>query len=60
MRDADEALDAALAAIRAREDAGRVTLVEAAAERCDLLERHLAECRRRRDELGWPSATGGE
>jgi hypothetical protein len=53
MRDADEALDDALAAVRAEEDAGRVTPAEAAAERVGLLERHLAECRRlRRDLLG--------
>jgi len=53
MRDADEALDDGLAAIRAEEDAGRITPAEAATERVGLLERHLAECRRlRRDLLG--------
>ncbi len=48
MRDADEALDDALAAVRAEQDAGRITMAEAAAERIGLLERHLAECRRLR------------
>ena len=53
MRDADEALDDALAAIRAEQDAGRLSPAEAAAERCELLERHIAECRRlRREHLG--------
>ncbi len=51
MHDADEALDDALAAIRAEQDAGRITPAEAAAERVGLLERHLAECRRLRGEL---------
>lgn len=51
MRDADEALDDALAAVRAEEDAGRITPAEAATERVGLLERHLAECRRLRREL---------
>jgi hypothetical protein len=53
MRDADEALQDALAAIRAETTAGRVTPAEAAAERCGLLERHIAECQRlRRQHLG--------
>jgi hypothetical protein len=53
MRDLDEALDDALAAIRAQEDAGRVTPIEAASERVGLLERHISECRRlRREHLG--------
>ena len=53
MRDADEALDDALAAVRAEEDADRITPAEAAAERVGLLERHIAECRRlRREHLG--------
>ena len=43
MRDLDEALDDALAAIRAQEDAGRVTPIEAASERVGLLERHISE-----------------
>lgn len=50
---ADADLEDALAAIRAEEDAGRITPAEAAAERIGLLERHLAECRRlRREHLG--------
>ncbi len=53
MRDADEAVDDALAAIRAEEAEGNITPVEAATERVNLLERHLEECRRlRRDLLG--------
>jgi len=53
MRAADAALDDALAAVRAEEDAGRITPAEAAAERVGLLERHIAECRRlRREHLG--------
>ena len=51
MREADEALDDALAAVRAEEDEHRITPAEAAAERCTLLGRHLAECRRLRREL---------
>jgi hypothetical protein len=50
MRDADEALDDALAAVRAEEAEHRITPQEAAAERCGLLERHIAECRRLRAE----------
>ena len=53
MREADEALQDALAAIRAETDAGRITPAEAAAERVGLLERHLAEVERlRRDLMG--------
>ena len=56
MRDADEALDDALAAVRAEEDAGRITTAEAAAERVGLLERHIDLCQRlRREHLGEPS-----
>ncbi len=51
MRDLDEALDDALAAIRAEQDAGRITPAQAAAERVGLLERHIAECRRLRGQL---------
>jgi hypothetical protein len=51
MHDTDAAVDDALAAIRAEEDAGRITPAEAAAERVGLLERHIAECRRLRREL---------
>jgi hypothetical protein len=50
MRDADEALDDGLAAIRAEEAENRITPVAAAAERCELLQRHIAECRRLRGE----------
>lgn len=50
MTEADEAMDDALAAIRAEEDAGRLAPVEAAAERIAVLERHVSECRRLRDE----------
>ena len=53
MRAADEALDDALAAVRAEEDAGRITTAEAAAERVGLLERHLERCQQARlDHLG--------
>jgi hypothetical protein len=51
MREADEALEEALAAIRAEEDAHRITPAEAAAERVGVLERHIAECQRLRREL---------
>jgi hypothetical protein len=46
MRDAREALEDALAAIRAETTAGRVTPAEAATERAGLLQRHLAEVER--------------
>ena len=53
INDAQDALDDALAAIRAETTAGRVTPEQAAAERCGLLERHLAELERlRREHLG--------
>ena len=51
MKDADDAVDDALAAIRAEEAEGRITPVEAATERVIVLERHLDECRRLRREL---------
>jgi hypothetical protein len=51
MRDADQALDDALGHVRAEQDAGRISAIEACAERVGLLERHLAECRRLRVEL---------
>ena len=51
MREADEALDEALGHVRAEQDAGRLTAVQAAAERVAVLERHLAECRRLRRDL---------
>jgi len=40
--DEQEALDDALAAIRDEQQAGRITVAAAAAERAGLLERHLA------------------
>ena len=51
VRDAEEALADALSAVRAEEDAHRITPAEAAAERVGLLERHLAECQRLRREM---------
>jgi hypothetical protein len=57
VRALDEALDLALGRVRAEQDAGRLTAVQAAAERVGLLERHLAESRRLRRELsGDPAA----
>ena len=56
IRQAEEDVSEALGHIRAEEDAGRITTVEAAAERITVLERHLAECRRLRAEhFGDPS-----
>jgi hypothetical protein len=50
---ADADLDEALSHVRAEEDAGRINPVEAAAERCELLERHLELCQQvRLDHLG--------
>ena len=50
---ADADLEDALGHIRAEEDAHRITPVEAAAERIELLERHLELCRQARlDHLG--------
>ena len=51
MRDADEAVDDALAAIRADEADGTLTPAQAAAERVSVLQRHLDECKRLRREL---------
>jgi hypothetical protein len=48
--DEQDAFDDALAAIRAEQDAGRITPAEAAAERVGLLERHLERCRQLRAE----------
>jgi 2-keto-3-deoxy-galactonokinase len=50
MTEADELLDDALFHVRAEESAGRITPADAAAERVGLLERHLADCRRLRQE----------
>lgn len=52
VRALDETLDEALGRVRAEQDAGRLTAVQAAAERVAVLERHLAETRRLRRELG--------
>jgi hypothetical protein len=50
---ADADLDEALSHVRAEEDAGRITPAEAAAERVELLERHLELCQQARlDHLG--------
>lgn len=47
----DRRVDAELAAIRRRQDAGEYTLTEAAEARVAVLEAHLAEVRRLRIEL---------
>jgi hypothetical protein len=47
---ADADLDEALGHVRAEQDAGRISPAEAAAERCELLERHLELCRQARLE----------
>jgi hypothetical protein len=47
---ADRKVDALIAAIRRREDAGALTAAGAAAERIEALEAHLAEIRRLRQE----------
>ena len=50
IREAEEDVAEALGHIRAEEDAGRITVTEAAAERVGLLERHLERCRQLRAE----------
>ena len=53
MREADDDLADALSAIRAEEDAHRISPAEAAVERVGLLERHIELCQRlRREHLG--------
>jgi hypothetical protein len=47
---ADADLEEAISHVRAEEDAHRITPAEAAAERCELLERHLELCRQARLE----------
>jgi hypothetical protein len=47
---ADEQLEAGLAALRRREDAGEIRPAEAAAERVHMLEHHLELCRQARLE----------
>ena len=50
---ADADLEEALGHVRAEEDAHRITPAEAAAERIELLERHLELCQQARlDYLG--------
>ena len=44
----DETLERAISSIVARTDAGKLTTREAALERVDALESHLAECQRLR------------
>ena len=44
-------LEDALSHVRAEEDEHRITPAQAAAERCELLERHLELCRRLRQEI---------
>ena len=51
LRALDEALDEALGRVRTEQDAGRLSPVQAAAERVGLLENHLAETRRLRRDL---------
>ena len=46
---ADAELEGQLAAIRAAEDVGRITVREAADKRIVAMEHHLAECRRLRE-----------
>jgi hypothetical protein len=50
MRDLDESLDEALAAIRAQEAENNITSAEAASERCAVLENHIAACRQLRQQ----------
>jgi len=50
IREAEDDVADALGNIRAEEDAGRITTVEAATERVGLLERHLERCRQLRAE----------
>jgi hypothetical protein len=51
--DEQEAFDDALRAIRDEQEAGRITVAEAAAERVTLLERHLERLAAlRREHLG--------
>lgn len=46
---ADAELEGQLSAIRAAEDAGRISVLEAADKRIVAMEHHLAECRRLRE-----------
>jgi hypothetical protein len=51
MEAVDDQLQDALADLRLAEDAGKVTVEQAAAERIRLLEQHLTACTRLRREL---------
>jgi hypothetical protein len=56
VNDEQAAVDDALAAIRAEQAEGRLTVAQAAAERAQLLEQHLERLRQLRAEhLGEPS-----
>jgi hypothetical protein len=56
LNDEQAAFDDALAAIRDEQDEGRITAVQAAAERTQLLEAHLERFKQLRAEhLGEPS-----
>jgi len=50
IRQAEDDVAEALGHIRAEENAGRITVAEAATERVGLLERHLERCRQIRAE----------
>lgn len=50
VQDADDALEEAVTHVRARQDAGEITTLQAANERIRLLENHQAEVRRLRIE----------
>jgi hypothetical protein len=50
IREAEDDVADGLGHIRAEEDAGRISTVEAATERVGLLERHLERCRQLRAE----------
>ncbi len=53
VRRLDEDIQDGLAAIRAEQDEGRISIAQAAAERVSLLQRHLDELARlRREHLG--------
>jgi hypothetical protein len=49
IRRADAELEGQLAAIRTAEDAGHITVRDAADKRIVAMEHHLAECRRLRE-----------
>jgi hypothetical protein len=49
--EADDDLQAAISHVVAEQDAGRISLAEAAVERCELLTRHLERLEQLRREL---------